>query len=89
MLVKVGGEWKRVRGGQVDGKPRETMGVPPLGTPEQVAEFLGVPVATLYQWRHRGSGPRASRVGRHIRYRWADVERWLDEQSGRAIPTGA
>jgi excisionase family DNA binding protein len=52
-----------------------------LGTAEQVAEYLGVPVATLYAWRHRGVGPRASKVGRHLRYRWIDVERYLDQQA--------
>lgn len=56
----------------------------PLATPEQVSEFLGVPVNTLYQWKHKGSGPRASRVGRHLRYAWIDVEKWLDEQAGGA-----
>ena len=34
----------------------------------EVAEFLGVPVATLYQWRHQGYGPRGRRVGRYLRY---------------------
>jgi excisionase family DNA binding protein len=53
----------------------------PLWTAEQVSEYLQVPVATLYQWKHKGTGPRASRVGRHLRYRSADVELWLDAQS--------
>ncbi|MEV5691130.1 helix-turn-helix transcriptional regulator [Micromonospora globbae] len=56
----------------------------PLASAEEVATYLGVPVATLYQWRHRGAGPRASKVGRHLRYRWADVERYLDEQAKAA-----
>ncbi|MEU5668965.1 helix-turn-helix domain-containing protein [Micromonospora sp. NPDC047753] len=53
----------------------------PLATPEQVAEYLGVPIQTLYQWRHRSVGPRGSKVGRHVRYRWDDVEKWLDDQA--------
>ncbi|WP_435589785.1 helix-turn-helix transcriptional regulator [Micromonospora aurantiaca (nom. illeg.)] len=53
----------------------------PLATAEQVADYLGVPVATLYQWRYRNLGPRASKVGRHLRYRWADVESWVDDQA--------
>lgn len=52
-----------------------------LATPEEVAEYYGVPVATLYQWRHRGLGPRSSKVGRHVRYRWEDVERYIDEKA--------
>lgn len=34
-----------------------------LLTPSQVAAYLGVPIATLYQWRHRDRGPRSVRVG--------------------------
>ncbi len=48
-----------------------------LLSPEEVARFLGVPVKTLYQWRYKGLGPQAFRVGRHLRYRPADVEAWL------------
>lgn len=51
-----------------------------LLTPSQLAEYLGVPVKTLYAWRHRGLGPRGIRVGKHIRYRSADVESWLASQ---------
>ena len=39
-----------------------------------------MPVATLYQWRHLGTGPRAYRLGKHLRYRQADVEAWLADQ---------
>lgn len=53
----------------------------PLATTEEVAEHLQVPITTLYQWRNKGTGPRASRVGRHLRYRWVDIERWLDQQA--------
>lgn len=52
-----------------------------LWTVHDTSLFLGVPVGTLYQWRHRGQGPRAYRVGRHLRYDPADVRQWLDEQA--------
>ncbi|MBD0735292.1 excisionase [Streptomyces sp. CBMA29] len=52
-----------------------------LATPVEVSEFLGVPVATLYQWRHRGIGPKVHKLGRHLRYRWAEVEEWVDGQA--------
>lgn len=42
-----------------------------------VAEFLGVPVATLYQWRYQGYGPRGRRVGRYVRYNPDDVRAWF------------
>jgi excisionase family DNA binding protein len=50
-----------------------------LWTVDDTSRFLGVPVGTLYQWRTRGQGPRAYRVGRHLRYDPADVRQWLDE----------
>lgn len=52
----------------------------PLATPEQVSEYLGVPVDTLYQWRYRRIGPRASKIGRHLRYQWRDVEAYVEAQ---------
>jgi excisionase family DNA binding protein len=51
-----------------------------LATPPELAAFLGVPPRTLDQWAYLGKGPQWSRVGRHRRYRWTDVEQWLDEQ---------
>ncbi len=58
----------------------ETTFVPLMKVP-QVAEYLGVPVQTLYDWRMRKRGPKAIKIGRHLRYRREDVERWLDEQT--------
>ncbi len=49
-------------------------------TPDEVAVFLGIPKSTLYQWRHRGIGPKSARVGRHIRYLKADVLDWFRQQ---------
>jgi excisionase family DNA binding protein len=47
---------------------------------QELADYLGVPVATLYQWRCRREGPPGFRVGRHVRYRWSDIEDWIDRQ---------
>lgn len=49
--------------------------------PDEVAAFLGVPLRTIYRWRSRHEGPRGYRVGRHVRYRLDDVERWLEDRS--------
>ncbi|MER7415476.1 helix-turn-helix domain-containing protein [Micromonospora peucetia] len=46
-----------------------------------VSAFLGIPVGTLYQWCHRRIGPRASRVGRHLRYDPADVRAWFNNKA--------
>lgn len=60
-----------------------------LATVSEVAAHLGVPVPTLYQWRYKGTGPRGLRVGRHVRYRWSDVEKWLDKQAALEDATAA
>lgn len=52
-----------------------------LWTVDDTSHWLGVPVGTLYQWRTRHLGPRAFRVGRHLRYDPADVRAWLDRQA--------
>ena len=52
-----------------------------LMTTEQLAEFLQVPLATLYQWRHKGTGPKGLKVGKHVRYRRTDVDAWLERQA--------
>lgn len=47
-----------------------------LLTPERVAEFLGVSVGTLAQWRARGVGPRFVHAGAGrsaVRYWRSDV----------------
>lgn len=51
-----------------------------LITVEELADYLGVSVATLYQWRYRSEGPPGFRVGRHVRYRWTDIEEWIEHQ---------
>lgn len=50
---------------------------------EDLAEREGVAVLTVYDWNRTGTGPPRMKVGRHVRYRLADVEKW--EQS-RIVP---
>jgi hypothetical protein len=56
-----------------------------LWSVHDVADFLGIPVSTLHQWRYLGTGPAAFRVGKHLRYDPDVVRRWLvDHCSGAA-----
>ncbi|MDA8320798.1 MAG: helix-turn-helix domain-containing protein [Actinomycetota bacterium] len=48
-------------------------------TAAEVAEYLGVPVKTIYA-RWQDWGLTACRVGRHLRFRQRHVEDWLDRQ---------
>ena len=51
-----------------------------LWGPPDLSAYLQVPVATLYAWHHRQIGPKALKVGRHLRYRREDVVAWLAQQ---------
>ncbi|MBC9956085.1 AlpA family transcriptional regulator [Yimella sp. cx-51] len=41
---------------------------------EELAEYLDVPIKTLYKWRQEGTGPASVRVGRHVRYFVSDFQ---------------
>lgn len=43
-----------------------------------LADREGVPMSTVYRWNSTGTGPKYLRVGKHVRYRVSDVERWED-----------
>ncbi|GLY35242.1 hypothetical protein Amsp01_012660 [Amycolatopsis sp. NBRC 101858] len=47
---------------------------------DDVADYLGIPKNTLYQWRTKGYGPTGRRIGKYVRYRSEDVDSWVDEQ---------
>jgi excisionase family DNA binding protein len=51
-----------------------------LLTTQELADFLRVPLPTLYKWSYEGTGPVPLRIGKYLRYRWSDVEAWLELQ---------
>ena len=51
-----------------------------LWTTQDLAARYQVPLATIYKWNAEGTGPRRLRLGRHVRYRSDDVERWEEQQ---------
>ncbi|HZD23282.1 MAG TPA: helix-turn-helix domain-containing protein [Acidimicrobiia bacterium] len=59
---------------------------PRLLSAQEVADYLGVPITTIYNWRHRSQGPPGLRVGRHLRYRRRDVEAWIERQLDDPTP---
>lgn len=60
-------------------------------TTAELAVLVRKTPATVRGWRHRGQGPRGTRVGRGVLYRRDAVEAWLkareeaDEIGRRAI----
>jgi excisionase family DNA binding protein len=53
-------------------------------SPSQVAEHMQVSLETLRHWRYRGTGPKYAKVGKHVRYRRTEVDRWLAQQEHEA-----
>lgn len=43
---------------------------------KDLAEREGVPVGTVYTWNSKRTGPRYMKIGKHVRYRLADVIAW-------------
>jgi excisionase family DNA binding protein len=52
----------------------------PLLSIEDLADYLGVPVTTIYDWRVDGKGPCGVRVGRHVKFTVSDVLAWIAAQ---------
>lgn len=65
-------------GGMSNNEPSRRL--EPLLTTEDLAEYLQVPLKTIYDWRTNGTGPTAYKFGRHLRYRACDVEAWIADQ---------
>jgi excisionase family DNA binding protein len=52
----------------------------PLLSAQRLADYLEVPLATIYAWRHRHQGPPGLRIGRHLRFRRTDVDAWIEDR---------
>jgi excisionase family DNA binding protein len=66
-------------------EPQKRAPIERLLTVQELGEMLGIPVKTVYRWRHRGEGPPPIRVGRFLRYDPADVSRWLDQRKAASV----
>lgn len=63
----------------MDAEQMERRGLDPLLSVDELAEYLGVPVRTVYDWRSTGHGPRGIRIGRHLKFAVPDVVAWMQE----------
>ena len=52
----------------------------PLLSAQQLADYLNVPLATLYAWRYPRQGPPGFRAGRPLRYRKSDIDQWINDR---------
>ena len=55
-------------------------GLERLLTIAELSDYLGIPVATLYDWRVDGVGPQAVKLGRALRYPESCVRTWIEEK---------
>jgi predicted DNA-binding transcriptional regulator AlpA len=60
---------------------RTTVGLDALMDAPALADYVGVPLTSVYRWNSQSTGPRRIRVGKYVRYRRADVDAWLDQRS--------
>lgn len=52
----------------------DDLGLEPLIGVEELAEYLGVPIQTIYDWRLSGTAPRAFKFGKRLKFAVADVQ---------------
>ncbi len=45
-------------------------------SPAELAAREDVPLETVYGWNKQRTGPKYMKIGRHVRYRLADVIAW-------------
>ena len=58
----------------------EQWGLEKLFNINELAEYLRVPVSTIYEWRAKGRAPRAHHYGKHLTFAASDVKAWVDAQ---------
>jgi len=52
-------------------------------TVDELAAYLQLSKETLYHWRLEGTGPKATKLGKQLRYSSANVEAWLRARTDR------
>jgi excisionase family DNA binding protein len=56
----------------------EQSGVEPMRSIQELSDWLDVPRKTIYKWTSDpDSGLPFYRIGRHLRFRFSEVVRWL------------
>jgi excisionase family DNA binding protein len=51
---------------------------------QELADYLKIPLATIYNQRQEGTGVPGLRIGKHLRFRRSDVEMWLESKNATA-----
>jgi excisionase family DNA binding protein len=51
----------------------------------EASDYLRISIETLRKWRSQGTGPRAAKLGKHLRYRRSELDRWVREQERASV----
>ena len=62
-------------------EPHIFAGPDALMDPRTTADYLGVAVLSLADWRTKGAGPDYIKVGASVRYRRSALEAWLESRT--------
>jgi predicted DNA-binding transcriptional regulator AlpA len=68
--------------------PEHTAQLPILLTQIDLAEYLSKSTAWCERARWSGTGPKYIKLGRHVRYKAADVLEWIEENSKSSTSDG-
>jgi len=52
----------------------------------ETAAYLGIPEATLHQLNYKRTGPKSYKIGRHRKYRPAEVDAWCEQRASTPEP---
>lgn len=47
----------------------------------QASKILGNAKGTMSVWRHHGKGPAYVKIGSNVRYRYSELQRYIDSQT--------
>lgn len=62
------------------GRSHAPVGLPPVLSPAQAANYLGISLKTLANWRCVGQGPPFAKVGGRVAYRLAGLISWVEQR---------
>ncbi len=53
----------------------------------EAATYLNIPPETLHQWNYRGVGPRSYKIGKHRKYRLAELDAFIETRASSPVRT--
>ncbi len=57
----------------------------PLLTVQELAEYIGYEVTSVYNFKQNGRGPKMTKIGARVRYYKSDVDAWIAAQNKEEI----